>query len=132
MPRDRWGQQATCGKCHTLLHSSTPYPERAVEVFDWNYRNEVLDFPGPVLVEFFAPRCGYCQRFAPVIDELACEYAGFVKVVQINIDLNGRTASEYGVTATPTLVFFKNGKLVNQVQGALPKEEMERHLRSLL
>ena len=132
IPGDRWGQQATCGKCHNPLHSFTPYPERAVEVFDWNYKSEVLDFPGPVLVEFYAPWCGYCQRLAPVIDELAREYAGRVKVVQINIDLNGKTASEYKVQGTPTLIFFKKGKLINRVEGALPKEEIDRQLRNLL
>ena len=132
IPRDRWGQRVTCGKCHTPLLSSTPYPERAVEVFDWNYKSEVLDFPGPVVVEFYAPWCGYCQKLAPLIDELAREYAGRVKVVQINIDLNGKTASEYGIQGTPTLVFFKNGRPMNRAQGALPKDEMERHFRNLL
>ena len=132
IPRNRWGQRATCGKCQNPLLSSTPYPERAVEVFDWNYKSEVLDFPGPVLVEFYAPWCGYCQRMAPVIDELAREYAGRVKLAQINIDLNGKTASEYKVQGTPTFVFLKNGRFMNRVQGALPREEMQRHLGNLL
>jgi thioredoxin 2 len=132
IPRERWGGRAACGKCHAPLPSSAAYPERAVEVFDWNFKGEVLDFPGSVLVEFFAPWCGYCQGLAPVIEELGREYAGRVKVVQINIDLNPHTASEYKIQSTPTIFFFKNGRQVDQVLGALPKEEIERHLRTLL
>jgi len=132
IPRDRWGERATCGKCHAPLPASAPYRDRAVEIFDWNFKSEVLDFPGSVLLEFYAPRCGYCQRLAPVIHELGREYAGRVKVAQINIDLNRHTASEYKIQSTPTLFFYKNGRLLDRVQGALPKEEIERHLRNLL
>jgi thioredoxin len=103
-----------------------------VEIFDGNFKSEVLDFPGSVLLEFYAPRCGYCQRLAPVIHELGREYAGRVKVAQINIDLNRHTASEYKIQSTPTLFFYKNGRLLDRVQGALPKEEIDRHLRNLL
>ena len=129
---DRWGERATCGKCHTPLPSSAAYPERTVEVFDRNFKSEVPDFPGPLLLEFYAPWCGYCQRLAPAIDELGREYAGRVKVALLNIDLNGKTASEYGIQSTPTLFFYKKGRLLDRVQGALPKEEIERHLRNLL
>ncbi len=129
---DRWGDRATCGKCHSPLPALAAFPERTVEIFDWNFKNEVLDFPGPVLVEFYAPWCGYCQRMAPVIEELGREYAGRVKVAQINIDLNRHTASEYKIQSTPSLFFFRNGRLVDQILGAVPKEELERHLRPLL
>ena len=132
IPRDHWGQRATCGKCHTLSPLFYPLSGEGGGGVYWNYKSEVLDFPGSVLVEFYAPWCGYCRESARVIDKLAREYAGRVKVVQINIDLNGKTASEYGILGTPTLVFFKNGRSMNRVQGALPKEEMERHLRNLL
>jgi thioredoxin 2 len=130
--RERWGDRAVCGKCRSSLPFSAAYPDRAREVFDWNFKSEVLDFSGPVLLEFYAPWCGYCQRLAPVIDELGREYAGKVKVALLNIDLNGKTASEYGIQSTPTLFFYQNGILRDRVQGALPKEEMERHLRTLL
>jgi len=90
-----------------------------------------LDFPGSVVVEFFAPGCGYCQRLAPVIEEVGREYAGRVKVALLNIDLNGKTASEYGIQSAPTIFFYKNGRLTDRVQGALPKEEIERHVRNL-
>jgi len=129
---ERWGDRATCGKCHGLLPSTAAYPDRAVEVFDWNFRSEVLDFAGAVLVEFYSPRCGYCQRLAPVIEELGREYAGRVKVALLNIDYNGKTASEYAIQGTPTLIFYRSGNLRKRVDGAIPKEELERHLRDLL
>ncbi len=130
--QERLGEKPLCGRCRSPLPSSPAFPEGLVEVFDWNFRDEVLDFAGPVLVEFYSPNCGYCQRLAPVIYQLAREYAGSVKVTQVNIDFNARTPSEYGIRSTPSLFFFRKGKLVDRVMGALPKEEIERHLRSIL
>jgi thioredoxin 1 len=69
---------------------------------------------------------------APVLDELAIEYAGRVKVVEVNVDRNHATASQFGIRGVPALFFYKNGKLADQVSGALPKPEIERRLRMLL
>jgi thioredoxin 2 len=132
VPQGRLGERPLCGRCRNPLPSSPAFPEAPVEVFDWNFKDEVLDFAGPVLVEFYAPGCGYCQRLAPVIYQLAREYAGSVKVAQVNIDLNAHRSSEYGIRSTPSLFFFRSGKLVDRLTGALPKEEIERHLRSIL
>ncbi|MGD0624490.1 MAG: thioredoxin domain-containing protein [Thermodesulfobacteriota bacterium] len=132
LPKDRWGERAVCGKCRTPLPSSAPFPDHAVEVSDWTFQKEVLDFPGPVLLEFFAPWCGHCQKLSPVLDELTSEYAGRVKIAKLNVDQNTRTTSEYGIRGTPSLYFFKRGKLVDRVSGALPKGEIERRLMSIL
>ncbi len=132
VPEERLGDRPLCGKCRSPLPSSPPFPEGPVEVFDWNFSDEVLAFPGPVLVEFYAPNCGYCQRLAPIIYQLASEYAGKVKVAQINVDLNGRTSSEYGIQSTPSLFFFRRGRLIDRLMGAVPKEEIERRLKSTL
>ena len=132
IPQERLGDRPLCGRCRHPLPSSPAFPEGPVEVFDWNFKEEVLDFAGPVLAEFYSPGCGYCQRLAPVIHHLAREYAGAVKVAQINIDFNPRRSSEYGIQGTPSLFFFRRGRLVDRVAGALPKEEIERHLRSIL
>jgi len=132
VPQERLGDRPACGRCRSSLPSPPAFPEGPVEVFDWNFKDEVMDFAGPVLVEFYSPGCGYCQRLAPVIYQLAFEYAGRVKMAQVNVDFNPRSASEYGIRSTPFLFFFRRGKLIESVAGALPKGEIERRLRSIL
>ena len=132
IPKDRREDQAVCGKCRAPLPLSAPVPDHAVEVSDWTFQNEVLDFPGTVLVEFFAPWCGHCQKLSPVLDQLASEYAGRVKVAKLNIDANSSTPSRYGVNGVPTMLFFKGGQLVNRLVGAQPKGEIERQVNSIL
>ncbi len=132
IPWSRRGERAMCGKCRSPLSPMPDFPSRPVEIFDWNFQNEVLSFPGPVLLEFYAPWCGYCQRLAPVIDQLSIEYAGRVKVAKLNIDQNPATAAKYQIRSTPSLYFFKAGHFVDQVLGAVPKGEIERHLAAIL
>ena len=132
IPKDRREDRAVCGKCRTPLPFSVPFTDHAVEVSDWTFQNEVLDFPGTVLVEFFAPWCGHCQRLSPVLDQLAAAYAGSVKVAKLNIDENASTPSQYAVKGVPTLLFFKRGQPVNRLVGAQPKGEIERQLNSIL
>ena len=132
VPKDRVGEHAVCGKCRAPLPSGPIFPEQVIELTDWNFDPEIIDFSGPVLLEFFAPWCGHCQRLAPILDQLASEYKGRVKVAKLNVELSSQTASQYGIRSTPSLFFFKRGKLVDRVFGALPKGEIERHLQSLL
>lgn len=129
IPRERLGERARCGKCHAPL---SPVPDRAEEVSDFSFQEEVLDFPGTVLLEFFAPWCGYCKMLSPILDQLAAEYAGRVKVVKMNVEENPRTASQYGIRSTPALFFFRSGKILDQVLGAVPRMEIERRLRTIL
>jgi thioredoxin len=103
-----------------------------VEVSDRTFKDEILDFPGPVLLEFYAPWCGHCQRLSPVLDQLASEYAKRAKIAKLNVDQNSITASQYAIRSTPALFFFKGGKLLDRVLGALPKGEIERHLLAIL
>ena len=132
VPRERLAERAVCGKCRAALSLAAAFPSQVVEISDGSMKKEVLDFPGPVLLEFYAPWCGHCQRLSPVLDQLATEYAGRVKLTKLNIDQNSLTASQHGIKGTPALFFYKQGKIVDRVMGSIPKTEIERHLSSLL
>jgi thioredoxin 1 len=95
-----------------------------VHVNDKNFTLEVLQSDLPVLVDFWATWCGPCKSIAPIIDELAKEYTGRVKMAKLNVDENPATPSQYGVRGIPTLILFKGGKILEQVVGALPKARL--------
>jgi len=120
-----------CGKCGAPLPGNSP-PAYPVEVTDKSFEEEVFFFEGAVLMDCWAPWCGPCRMVAPVLDQLAAEYAGRIKIAKLNVDDNPTTASRYGIQSIPTMLLFKKGKQVNKLIGALPKAEIERHLRSLL
>ena len=90
-------------------------------VSDSNFEGEVLKSPTPVLVDFWAPWCGPCKTIAPVLDELADDYAGRLKVVKINVDENPETPGRYGVRGIPNLLIIKEGQVKDQIVGAVPK-----------
>ncbi|MDD5069881.1 MAG: thioredoxin [Candidatus Omnitrophica bacterium] len=96
-----------------------------VTVNDANFKKEVLEPDIPALVDFWAEWCGPCRMVAPVLKEIAKEYEGKLKVCKVNVDDAPNTASEYGIMSIPTLAIFKNGQVVDQVVGALPKSELE-------
>ncbi len=103
-----------------------------IQVNDANFEQEVLKSALPVLVDFWAPWCGPCRMIAPVIDELAREYDGKVKVCKLNTDESPDTAANYRISAIPTVLMFKGGKLVQELVGLQPKEELKKHLDELL
>ncbi|HWP33960.1 MAG TPA: thioredoxin [Thermodesulfobacteriota bacterium] len=99
--------------------------EAVTAVTDDTFETEVLNSPLPTVVDFWAAWCGPCRAIAPVVEDLARQYAGRVKVVKLNVDENPRTPSRYGVLGIPTLILFKNGQPVDQLVGALPRPRLE-------
>ena len=105
---------------------------KPAEVTDADFESEVLKSDTPVLVDFWAPWCGPCRMVAPVVEELADEYAGKVKFVKLNTDDNVRTASQYGIRSIPTLLVFKAGQPVGQIIGFRPKGDLKKGLDAAL
>lgn len=95
------------------------------DLTDAEFRSQVLESAQPVLVDFNASHCAPCRAIAPTLEELGERYAGKLKIVKINCDDNQEAAQTYGVRAFPTLLFFKGGKVVEQMVGAPPKSKLE-------
>ena len=101
-------------------------------VSDTSFAEEVLQSTQPVLVDFWAPWCGPCRMIAPVLDELAVEYKGRVKIVKVNVDENPIIADRYSIRSIPTLLFFKGGQVAEQVVGGVSKRALTSRLDTLL
>ena len=106
--------------------------ENVTHVTDASFEQEVLKSPTPVLIDFWAPWCGPCRAIAPIVDELATEYAGRLKVVKINVDDNPQTPSHFGVRGIPNLLIIKGGQVKDQIIGAVPKQHLVRAVDSAL
>ena len=108
----------------------------AIQVTDSNFQQEVINSDIPVLVDFWAPWCAPCRIIAPLIEELANEYSGKFKVVKLNTDENPQVAGEYQIMGIPTLAVFVDGKMVDQLVGAVPKshitDKLDYYLQGVL
>ena len=107
----------------------------AIEITDANFDSEVINSDKPVLIDFWAVWCGPCKLIAPVVEEVAKEYDGKFKVGKMDIDNNPNVAMKYGIRSIPTLLIFKDGKVVDQIVGAVPKNvitsKMDAHASSV-
>ncbi|HBA60328.1 MAG TPA: thioredoxin [Elusimicrobia bacterium] len=103
-----------------------------IQLTDSNFEQEVVKSALPVLVDFWAPWCGPCKMIGPLIEELATEYAGKVKVCKLNTDEAQDTASKFNISAIPTILLFKGGKVVQEMVGLQKKDELKKHLDALL
>lgn len=106
--------------------------DNVVEFTDDNFDEEVLQSSTPVLVDFWATWCAPCKAIAPVIDQLAGDYAGKIKVGKVNVDENPATPGQFGVRGIPTVILFKDGQIVDQLVGAVPKNQLESLLQKAL
>ena len=132
VPRDKidQGLQPMCGRCKTPLPVSIE--TRPLTVTDATFSAEVERSPVPVLVDAWAAWCGPCKMIAPVIDELAAEMAGRVRVAKLNVDENPLTAARFDLRSIPTLLLFKGGREADRIVGVQPKSEISRRLERLL
>jgi thioredoxin 1 len=101
------------------------------EFDDRNFDQEVLQSNQPVLVDFWAPWCGPCRQIAPVIEQLAGENAGSIKVGKLNVDVAPNAAQSYGVSSIPTLMLFKNGEVVERLVGVQPKSRLQEAINAV-
>jgi thioredoxin len=103
-----------------------------LELSDANFDEEVLKSEQPVLVDFWAVWCGPCKAIAPIVDSVAAAYAGKLKVAKVNVDQNGGTPSRYGIRGIPALLFFKGGKVADQIVGYVPQDVIEEKIKKLI
>ena len=118
---------AKCGKCGSKL----PAQGGVIELDDSGFQRVVMTSSLPVLVDFYSPTCGPCHALAPVIDQLARQYAGRALICKLDTSRHQMSAAKFKIRGVPTLLFFKGGKQVDQVVGAVPAHELEQRLDRL-
>ena len=125
---DKQNQAPVCGKCKTPLHAEA----RPLTITDANFSSEVENSPLPVLLDLWAAWCGPCRMIAPIIEQLAKELSGRVRVGKLDVDQNKMTAARFGVQSIPTLLILKDGKEVDRIVGAQSKEAILRRLQQFI
>ncbi len=129
IPVEKQHLTAKCGKCGTRLPTAGG---GVVELSDQNFQQMVSTSTLPVLVDFYSPTCGPCHALAPVIEQLAGQFAGRALICKLDTSRHQMTAAQFQIRGVPTLIFFQNGQPVDQVVGAVPAQELEQRLNALL
>lgn len=128
------GRIAKCGKCGTVLMTATASAatsNKPLIVTDQSFAEDVLNAAGLTLLDCWAPWCGPCRMVGPIMEQLAAEAQGRYRVAKLNVDDNPRTASQFQIQSIPTMLLFKNGKLVDRLIGAHPKQTIVAKLAQL-
>lgn len=131
IPVARLQDQPRCGRCKTQF-PPIPATRRPVMVTDRSFESEVIGSALPVVLDCWASWCSYCAALTPILDDLARIHAGRLKVAKLNVDQNPVTAARFNVMSLPTLLFFRDGRLVDTAAGALPRPAIEQHLTRLM
>lgn len=119
---------AKCGKCGATLTVDTVSSDKPLTVTDQSFSQEIVNSQGVVLLDCWAPWCGPCRMVGPIMEQLATESRGRYRVAKLNVDENPRTASQFQIQSIPTMLIFKNGKLVDRIIGAQPKQAIASRL----
>jgi thioredoxin 2 len=126
VPKDKVSFHPRCGKCKVVLR----YPGRPIAVISGTFQDEVISHPGVVLVEFWSPSCGHCRALHPVLEQIAEENAGVLKIVTVNTGEEPALSTRFNIRGVPTFILYKGGKKIQEMVGAMPKQQIEAWIRS--
>lgn len=127
VPLSRINDHPVCGKCKAVLTDITLYTQPVV-VTDATFAKEVLSHPGSVILDCWATWCGHCAGLSMTLTQVAKDYSGRIKIAKLNVDQNPAIAGQFNIMSLPTILFFKNGKVVGSAAGALPRLEIDRYI----